>query len=71
MWKAGRNSSIDVPEAHTRYLPGQVVRIDDSRGHARIIRDPDGDHEVIDARPIADVVGTPPMARVRLHRLRA
>ena len=70
MARGGRHPSFDVPDEGVPYLRGEVVRVDDSSGHVRIIRDPNGDHEVVGSRPAAPIVGAPPMLRVTLRRIR-
>ena len=70
MSQGGRHPSFDVPDEGVPYVRGEVVRVDDSSGQVRIIRDPNGDHEVVRSRPVAPVVGTPPMRRVTLRRIR-
>ena len=55
MSEGGPYPSFYIPDEGVVYLPGEVVRVDESSGRPRIVKDEDGD---------------PPLLRVNLRRLR-
>ena len=59
-----------VRDDGTRYAPGETVRVDRSLAQVRIIKDPDGDHEVMGCRQATEY-GAPPLLRVDLRKREA
>ena len=70
MAEAGPYPSFYVPDDGIVYLPGELVRVDRSLRQARIVKDEDGDHEVIECRRAPELGGDSPMLRVNLRRRR-
>ncbi len=68
MTEGGRYPSIYVPDDGRLYVPGEVVRVDQSSRQAQIVKDEGGDHEGIDCRRATELGGDPPMLRVNLRR---
>ena len=70
MTEGGPYPSFYVPDDGTLYVPGEVVRVDQSSRQAQIVKDERGEHEVIDCRRATELGGDPPMLRVNLRRRR-
>ena len=70
MAQGGPYPSFYVPDEGVPYRPGEVVRVDHSAGQALLVKDEQGDHEVIDCRRATEVWDDPPPLRVNLRRLR-
>ncbi len=70
MTQGGSYPSFYVPDDGTRYIAGDVVRVDQSSRQARIVKDEDGDYEVIECRRAPELGGDSPMLRVNLRRRR-
>ena len=62
MTEGGPYPSFYVPDDGTLYVPGEVVRVDQSSRQAQIVKDERGDHEVIDCRRATELGGWPPDA---------
>ena len=59
-----------IPDDGTRYALGEIVRADQSSGQMRLIKDPEGDYEVMGCRPATEYGDGPPLLRVDLRRRR-
>ena len=70
MAETGNYPSHHVPDEGTVYLPGERVRVDRASGQARIVKDDEGDHEVLTSRPAPEVHADRPVLRINLRRLR-
>ena len=70
MTQGGSYPSFYVLDDGTRYIAGDVVRVDQSSRQARVVKDEDGDHEVIECRRAPELGGDSPMLRVNLRRRR-
>jgi len=57
-----------IPDDGTRYAPGETVRVDHSSGQVQIIKDPDGDYEVMNCRRATEYGDDPPLLRVGLRK---
>jgi hypothetical protein len=57
-----------VPDEGVRYVYGDVVRIDQSSGRVEIVKDPEGDYEVMNCRPATEYAAGPPLLRVGLRK---
>ncbi len=68
MTQGGSYPSFYVPDDGTRYIAGDVVRVDESPAQAQIVKDEDGDHKVIECRRAPELGGDSPMLRVNLRR---
>jgi hypothetical protein len=55
----------------TRYTPGETVRVDHSSGQVQIVKDPEGDYEVMGCRKATEYGGDPPLLRVDLRKREA
>ena len=55
----------------TRYTPGEIVRVDHSSGQVQIIKDPEGDYEVMNCRRATEYGDEPPLLRVDLRKREA
>jgi len=64
-----RLSTHHVPDTGIRFTPGDLVRLDPSPGHVSLIKDPDGDYEVMGCRPATEFREDPPLLRVDLRRI--
>lgn len=49
-----RLSTHHVPDAGIRFSAGDVVRVDQSSGRVALIKDPDGEYEVVGCRPATE-----------------
>ena len=63
-----RFSTHHIPDDGTRFLPGETVRLDLSTPQARIVKDPDGGHEVHGSRQATEYTGGVPLLRVDLRK---
>jgi hypothetical protein len=70
MTGSNRFPTHHVPDEGVRYAPGDLVRIDQSSSSGRIdlIKDPDGEYEVMNSRPATEYTGGPPLLRIDLRR---
>jgi hypothetical protein len=68
MSTSGRFPTHHIPDDGTRYAPGEAVRVDQSSGRVRIVKDPEGDYEVVACRPATEYGGDPPPLRVGLRK---
>ena len=68
MSTSGRFPTHHIPDDGTRYAPGETVRVDHSSGRIRIVKDPEGDYEVMNCRPATEYGGSPPPLRVGLRK---
>src|SRR5918997_7164640 len=66
-----RFPTYHVSDDGTPYAPGEVVHVDHSSGQVQIIKDPDGDYEVINCRPATEYGGDPPPLRIGLRKRQA
>jgi hypothetical protein len=57
-----------VPDDGTRYTEGEIVRVDHTSGRVRIIKDLEGDYEVMNCRRATEYGDTPPLLRVGLRK---
>jgi len=64
-----RLSTHHVPDAGIRFSAGDVVRVDQSSGRVALIKDPDGEYEVVGCRPATEFREDPPLPRVDLRRI--
>ena len=64
-----RLSTYHVPDAGIRFSACGVVRVDQSSGQALLIKDPDGEYEVMGCRPATEFREDPPLLRVDLRRI--
>jgi hypothetical protein len=71
MSTSGRFPTHHIPDDGTRYAPEQRVRIDQSSGQVRIVKDPEGDYEVMGCRPATEYGSAPPLLRVDLRKREA
>lgn len=71
MSMSGRFPTHHIPDDGSRYVPGEMVRVDHSSGQVQIIKDPDGDYEVMGCRPATEYGGDPPPLRVGLRKREA
>lgn len=63
-----RFPTYHVPDDGIPYAPGDIVSIDQSAGHAEIIKDPNGDYEVLICRRATEYVGDRPLLRIGLRK---
>jgi hypothetical protein len=69
MSKTGRFSTHHVPDEGTWYVPGEIVRLDQSARQVQIIKDPHGEYEVQSCRYATEYAGSvPPLLRVGLRK---
>jgi hypothetical protein len=71
MSTSGRFPTHHIPDDGTRYAPGEAVRVDQSSGQVRIVKDPEGDYEVVGCRPATEYGGDPPPLRLGLRKREA
>jgi hypothetical protein len=57
-----------IPDDGTRYVPEERVRVDHSTGQIRVIKDPNGEYEVVSCRPATEYGGDPPLLRIGLRK---
>lgn len=69
MAEAGPYPSFYIPDDGTAYLPGDLVRVDHSSDQPRIVKDEDGEYEVVASRRATELRDGPPMLRINLRRL--
>ncbi len=69
MAESGPYPSFYVLDDGTVYLPGELVRVDRSSRLTRILKDEDGEYEVVDWRRATELTDGPPMLRVNLRQL--
>jgi hypothetical protein len=65
---SSRFPTYHIPDDGTRYAPGEVVRLDQSSGQIRIIKDPEGAFEVMSCRPATEYGSDPPLLRIGLRK---
>jgi hypothetical protein len=65
---SSRFPTYHVPDEGDWYTPGEVVRIDPSSGRTAIVKDPDGDYEVLNCRRATEYAQGPPLLRVGLRK---
>lgn len=70
MTGSSRFPTYHVPDEGVRYAPGDIVRIDQSSSSGRIdiVKDPEGDYEVMNCRLATEYTGGPPLLRVGLRK---
>jgi hypothetical protein len=68
---SGRFSTHHIPDDGTRYASGELVRVDHSSGRARIVKDPEGNYEVVNCRLATEYAGDIPLLRVDLRKREA
>ena len=56
MAETGNYPSFDIADDGTPYLPGKLVRVGRSLRQTRIVKDEDGDYEVVDCRPATELI---------------
>ena len=71
MSTSSRFPTHHIPDDGTRYAAGETVRVDQSSGQVRIIKDPAGNYEVVGCRPATEYGGDPPPLRVGLRKREA
>src|SRR5258708_7808593 len=59
-----------IPDDGTRYVPGEIIHIDHSSGQVQLIKDPEGDYEVMSCRQATEYGDDPPLLRVDLRKRR-
>jgi hypothetical protein len=64
-----RFSTYYLPDDGINFTPGGRVRVDQSSDHVSIIKDPDGDYEIMGHRPATEFREDPPLVRVDLKRV--
>ena len=60
-----------IPNDGTRYVPGETVHVDHSSGRIRIVKDPDGDYEILNCRQATEYGGDTPLLRLGLRKREA
>ena len=68
MSKTGRFSTHHVPDVGIWYVPGETVRLDQTRNGIEIVKDPAGEYEVHSCRKATEYTGAPALLRVGLRR---
>lgn len=68
MSKTGKFSTHHVPDTGIWYEPGEAVRLDESRNHIEIVKDPAGEYEVHSCRRATEYSGMPSLLRVGLRK---
>jgi hypothetical protein len=70
MTGSSRFPTHHVPDEGVRYAPGDAVRIDQSSpsGRVDLIKDSEGDYEVVNCRPATEYTGGPPLLRIDLRK---
>jgi hypothetical protein len=68
---SGRFSTHHIPDDGSRYAPGEPVRVDHSSGRAQIVKDPEGNYEVVNCRPATEYASNTPLLRVDLRKREA
>jgi hypothetical protein len=63
-----RFSTHHIPDEGVRFAPGEAVKVIHATGQVRILRDPNGDYEVMGCRPATEFREGPPLLRVDLKR---
>lgn len=58
-----------ITDDGVRFVPDDIVRVDQERDTVRITRDDDGDYLVLNCRPATEYGTTPPLLRVGLRLL--
>ena len=71
MSTSSRFPTYHIPDDGTHYAPGEVVRLDQSSGHIRIVKDPEGAFEVMSCRPATEYGSDPPLLRIGLRKREA
>ena len=69
MSASSRYPTHHVPDDGTRYAPGEIVRVDHSSGRIEIVKDPNGDYEILSCRSATEYGGDPPPLRIGLRKL--
>jgi hypothetical protein len=57
-----------VPDDGVRYAYGDLVSLDQSSGRIEIVKDPQGDYEVMNFREATEYTETPTLLRVGLRK---
>jgi hypothetical protein len=68
MSTSGRFPTHHVPDEGVRYSRGNIVRIDQSSGAVRIIKDAQCDYEVMNYRRATGYGDNPPLLRIGLQK---
>jgi hypothetical protein len=68
MSTSGRFPTHHVPDEGVRYSQGDLVRIDQSSGAVRLVKDADGDYEVMNCRRAMEYGDDPPLLRIGLQK---
>jgi hypothetical protein len=71
MSSSSKFPTFHIPDDGTRYVPGEAVRVDQSSGRIEIVKDPEGDYEVVSCRPATEYGGDPPALRIGLRKREA
>jgi hypothetical protein len=65
---SGRFLTHHIPDDGTRYVPGETVRVDHSSGRIQLVKDLNGEYEVMSCRPATEYGSNPPLLRVDLRK---
>lgn len=69
MSKTGKFFTYHVPAiTGTWYVPGEIVRIDESERQIQIVKDPSGEYEVYSCRQATEYASDPLLLRVGLRK---
>ena len=68
MSKLGKFSTYHVPDQGIWYVPGEIVRLDETRSSIQIVKDANGDYEVHACRHATEYTGLPALLRVALRK---
>jgi len=66
---AGKFSTHHIPDQGIRFAPGETVHVDRALAQVQIVKDPDGDYEVVGCRPATEFRDGTPLLRVDLKRI--
>jgi hypothetical protein len=66
---ASKFSTHHIPDQGVRFAPGETVHVDRALAQVQIVKDPDGDYEVMGCRPATEFKGGTPLLRVDLKRI--
>ena len=69
MSTSGRFPTHHIPDDGTRYVLGETVRVDHSSGRIQLVKDLNGEYEVMSCRPATEYGDDPPLLRVDLKRI--
>jgi hypothetical protein len=65
---SSRYPTHHIPDDGTRYAPGEIVHVDQSSGQVAIIKDADGDYEILSCRSATEYGADPPLLRIGLRK---